>query len=357
MQENSIPSWVISLARISSQILGVPYGPAPKPTPVREIVDAVLIKERADRWDSKAFNPSSLANTCVRKEVLKRLHQEWGDVVPDKAPVELYRRFAAGTAVHDSYQSGLLGKSGKLWGDWKCNSCGAFAVYQTIPEVCSNTVNVVDGETGQVRTFKCSDRLRAGSEWTYAEVKVRSISDDQNYQIRGRADGVLIQDDGWYGLEMKSLTPEMFQGLYRVIGKDAEGEPNGTWTLKPGGQPLPLDGHSFQGSLCTSMLFMDAHLGRIPLDPDKCRGTVILYINRDNFEEKEFIIPLDLGILDYTSGVIESVRMLVDQGNHELAPKKCSNRNIEAAKRCKWRDECFPKKPRKKKKATKKSDE
>jgi hypothetical protein len=362
MEKTASDSWVDSLARISCQFMGVAFGNAPDPESIKDIVDKVLIEDRADRWNSVAFNPSAFSSMCIRKEVYKRLEQEWADVEPAKEPVELYRRFAAGTSTHDSYQNFLLGRSGVLWGDWRCNCCGAYVVYQTRPEPCPNTVHVQDAKTGRTRTYKCADRVRKGQEWSYAEIKVRSISEDQNYQVRGRADGVIIQEDlTWYGLEMKSLPPEVFEGVYRVKGKDENGEFNNTYVLKPGGMRLPMPSHAFQGSQCTAMLYMDCLIGRAPLDPELCRGTIILYINRDTFEEKEFILPLNLGILDYTSEVIESVRMLVKSGTAELAPKKCSNRSSEAAKRCKWRDECFPKKVRKKKvtkkKATKKTDE
>jgi hypothetical protein len=307
-------------------------------------------KDRRDTYESKAFNPSSLCNPCMVQDAFRRLHNDWSSL-ETFAPSTL-RLFAAGHAIHDHYQSVILPEvdhgAGRLWGLWRCPGCHTIVEGFKPADVCPNTI-ARRGPDGEVIETTCAKTLqRARVSWEYQEIRV--IREDPqgrgpHYTIRGRADGIWVYPDGtWRVLELKSKDQDQFESMARV-----KGDTPGTFLLKPRQGPLPLEKDVYQGKLYPVVLCELARAGRFPMDPDKCLGTLLLYVDRNYLRERPFEVEFDPRFLpDVVDLYINSVHHLVTLGNPLVGPKACSNRNSARAKRCPWRLECFPYKRTKK---------
>jgi hypothetical protein len=351
--KNSGISLLIETCRIfSDTLVGGQAGPTIDDRDVTEAVDARLLAKQKTSWVSKSFTPSSLPYTCIVKEAFKRIEDTWpSDITDDPKHLKTLRLFEVGSLMHEHVQSHILSHSGQLWGDWKCKACGVIRKNTVMPTtVCAQKLLMVD-VVGNHHPITCADRLaREKTPWEYVEQRVRSESEDKRYRISGKVDGFWITDDLWYVLEIKTIDKLRYNGLYQVIGRDAvTNKPNGTFVLKPAQSMLPLEGHVFQGNVYAGLATLLNKCGSFPLPHDKCGGVKILYVNRDSFDMKSFTCPLNNGIIEYCATLIETVRELVDNNTPLYGAKKCRDRNSAAAKKCPWRDNCFPPKAKKRK--------
>jgi len=138
------------------------------------------------------FHPSQLYYMCPRQEVLKRiLPVEL--VPPETKEMMTYAKFHIGHAMHSWYQNKYLGPMGVLIGSWQCLRCGV----------------VVDG---LYPTDIVSECAHGGKHlWEYVEPPVYSAE----WNIRGKCDGIIMQNNARCVIDMKTSSPDWFKKMTR----------------------------------------------------------------------------------------------------------------------------------------------
>lgn len=92
-----------------------------------------------------------------------------------------------GTVVHVVLQR-YMGNSGRVWGNWKCNTCGRTVECQTGPQYCNRTVRCKNGEM----------------HYQEFEVKYRHPTNGQT--MSGRIDGVVEVSNELWVLDYKTTS-------------------------------------------------------------------------------------------------------------------------------------------------------
>lgn len=315
-------------------------------TTVTAAIKATLMEGEKDSYVSKRFSPGS--SVCARFKAHQRL-EDFKPVMksPDADTLSLFK---AGTAAHDMLQQEVLAKTGKLFGNWECASCGAEKTNTVLPKgACTGSRTRTD-VLGSVTVQKCADVLqRASFNWKYVEGYMRTNPlNDPLYEIAGYRDGIWVEDGKWYILEIKSVDPLLFTGMSKVLHKPIPG----AYVIKPAGDRLPLAAHVNQALVYSKMELDNAEAGTLPLDPRDFEGAIILYVNRNSFETKEYRVSYSDYPYTELLTVAKRAKDAVDAGDAFLAPARCTAKTNVLAERCPLRDKCFPPKP-KKVKATK----
>lgn len=301
---------------------------------LNELVDKTLIqKNKSGKRVSKAYYPSSIPYMCDVREAFKRVKDCWED--PKVWTVEEIKATEAGTAVHSWFQDGLLGRTGYLWGNWRCRSCGVIYEEQFCPKECCNFAVVTAKTPGAFNGTRHTDCKGAGFD--YIELKLI----DEEYNIRGRADGVLVFPDRWYILELKSTVEAM-------INCESREEQEGLIVIKPSIDLLPTDKHVEQASLYVGMVH-DLYLDKWPLKKEQFAGALLVYISRETYKIRSFTLPVDTTYYHRVKQRIDTIDELVEKKQPLFGQKICRDRNSWAAKNCPFRLDCFPYKRKKSK--------
>lgn len=301
------------------------------------LVNATLIrKEKESKFVSDAFYPSGIPYMCDVKEAFKRVRNEWED--DSERSVESIKSTEGGTALHSWVQNGLLSRTDKLWGNWRCRSCGVVTEASFKPQSCANKV-VIPARLGSAEiTRSCADFSRRGDAlFEYEELRLV----DSEHNIRGKIDGVLMLDK-WYVLEVKSTT----EAILKCETRSKRGD---EIVIKPSVDLLPMEKHIEQASIYVGMvkeLYLDS--GKWSLDPEKFGGALLVYVSRESFSFRSFCVPVNTTSFSRAKARVDTIRSLVEKGQPMFGQKICRDRNSSAAKTCKFRLLCFPYKNRQK---------
>lgn len=336
------------------------------------------INSRPVRETNENFWPSSINSpfSCNRKLALSRIEGIWTDQIREDP--ERVKIMDVGRVLHEFVQNNYWAKSGQLYGRWKCPHCGHYASsrYSTIPShYCPNTVRVekpmtildkVD-KTPQPPPVTCksvqeSREKRGEPIWEYEEIKVFH----PDLLISGRIDAVFILPGGyWITGEGKTLEDAAFRGLQeQKPSKDLNLPEDVQGILKPSFFPLPASYHVNQGSIYSELLLMFSD--QYGLDPNKYRGTMIIYINRQNLQQKTFIRKNSSLAFRAAQNTIETIQDIVAaakalepntdlsrvERDQDLTQRRrslgmnigpaCKTRTDKKAKECPWQTICFP---------------
>ena len=331
---------MLDLAKIVAKMAGTISPRIDSSENVVEAIKTSLEDQEERSYVSRRFSPGGYV--CARFKAGQRLTDFKIQMAPNEMKSLLL--FKAGTGAHDILQNSVLPQTGRLFGNWRCAYCHKLVKHQTIPKmICSRECSVE------------LKKAKVDAMWKYEELYFKeSPLDDDLYEVSGFLDGIWLLEDGkWATLEGKTCDDLAFRGLRQVKSKEVEGG----FVLKPTDSILPRHNHVNQGLVYCTLAKKAAERGELPLDPAKCIGTIILYINRNDFQPKEFSVAYSGHAYRELVNLAKATKSAVDQGNALLAPPHCSSRSSMLAKQCPMVDECFPKKVRKKKTSKKKSDE
>lgn len=337
-------------------------------TSIDEAIDRALAKRSPGRR-STWFRVGEVNNpyACDRRLMLMASERIMTDRV--RRDAKSLQTMQVGIAIHDSYQREFLGPTGKLYGLWRCPSCHKHYsdMAGTYPkELCPNTVTVGGPEGSSTRECAAEQEYlisRSQAHWHYDELRVK----DESLNLSGRIDGIWLESDGWYILEMKSMGTLPFQGLRKVKAKPADriklGNPYVQHLLTHAPSNLPRNYHVTQAALYSHMLWDICMFGDgVDLDPAQFLGVIVMYIDRDTLEKRTFVktrvdaeVAEALQILDRRREVLDRLDLSVAEdpdaeeariaANREVAfqfDPTCTNRNHRKAKECPWRTICFP---------------
>ena len=295
---------------------------------------------------SKKFSPGGYV--CARWKAYERLHDFQPKMDPNTGGT--LNLFRAGNNVHDNLQQHLLADTGKLFGNWKCPSCGHVVAKSLRPlGPCTNS-KVVTDPFGESVVAKCADTLdKRDASWIYEELYYKMDPfNDPLFLMSGFSDGIWIEDEGWYIVEIKSSDQLTFDSMSKVKHKELDG----AYVVKPAGSRHPIQTHVNQGMFYGAAAMEACRNGELPLEVDKFCGIILLYVCRNTFRIKEYQIEYNEHSFEEFKMVVAASKNAYEQGNAFLAPAKCSSANTVLAKKCPLRGECFPSKKKKKEKKT-----
>jgi len=307
---------------------------------VLDAVEKSLNSSSSERYVSKRFSPGGYV--CSRFKAAQRLSNFKLESPQESSDTMLL--FLSGTAAHDLIQGNVLSKTGQLFGNWECKSCGTVVRNSTYPQtVCANVRKAVDILGEVIHEEACSDVLgREDIKWRYKELYYKDTTlGHELFELAGFSDGIWLDPDGsWRVLEIKSTNTLMFSAMSKVKNPGQDGQ----FILKPGRSALPLSSHINQCLVYAHLAKQLASSQELKLDPNKCMGGIILYINRDDFSMKEYNISYNDGPYIDLLAAATNAKHAYDEKNYMLAAPKCSNKDSVYAKRCPLRLECFPRK-------------
>ena len=247
---------------------------------------------------SFGWHPSEFVGMCPRAQVLRMLLRvKYEPIKPG-----LRRIFDVGSALHRVYQNDYFGPMNDLWGKWECLRCDRI-LWGLFP--------------GQHGCPTCGKK----SLWEYREVPVRApLPDGFKKDIVGHSDGLLLHNDRWYVLEIKSINDRGFQWL-----------------------KAPYDSHQQQAQVYAELIrqsFVDFGPSE-KVDVPEISGILIFYVNKNFSVEHEFFLDFDEAFAR------EELRRpyLVEVAfrNREFPPRKegCVNLLQKPAKDCSMVSYCF----------------
>ena len=270
------------------------------------------------------FHASSAGGMCVRLETFKRAIPRLND--RKVFPGALLRRFQLGHAVHDRWQSRLLGEMRVLKGTWECSRCTRIQKHCFMPtDPCPKCRWQVDPlkhypAPPSKASTDCAEgckwpggyyvagrdcvHCRRGGKWLFKEsgVRISSGVDLPGFDVVGSYDGIALYNGVERILELKT--------------KDAFAWPKVS---------EPMSDHVIQAQVY--MWGTGIH------------EAVICYINKNSGEMKEFLIPFDPDVIDRFKKNIERVYNSIEKGQAPNGP--CSHHKEKRAKECPFRDVCF----------------
>jgi hypothetical protein len=245
-----------------------------------------LIRTREGKYDEEfgdkdVFHPSQIADFCGRQEQLVRhLPKKYHNT-------KTQRIFDFGTAIHFLYQNLILGPTLKLYGLWR---------------------NILSGE--EVEGFMPSTEMFIGfiPVWVYVEPAVHNL----NYNIGGHIDGLVSINGTFYVLDIKTIKLDNFNKLRE-----------------------PSRRYVNQLSIYMSGDFLNiTNIKEVP------KKAIILYICKDNSQEKEFVFSYKQ---DYIEDILEGIEGMLQSPN-TLCPilAECSSDQFSLKRRwCKYSAECM----------------
>jgi hypothetical protein len=311
-------------------------------TPIRsfdlgDLINTTLIrKNREGRRTSQRFHPSSIPYMCDVKEAFKRVLNIWED--NQEWTVEAIKSTEGGTATHEWFQNGLMSRTGMMWGNWRCRCCGAISEACLKPHTCANTVSIAPrlGFSGSTR--KCIEyHAKTADGFEYCEMRL----EDTEHDVSGKIDGILVDKDTWYVLELKSTTENILSALQKSVSGDVI-------TLKPGYDLLPMEKHVEQSAIYVGMikqLYVDT--GKWNLPPN-FGGAILIYISRETLSSRGFLLPVTEHAFNRVKERVKTIRSLVEKKQPLYGQKICTSRASAPAKTCPFRLNCFPLKKAKK---------
>lgn len=303
---------------------------------VSTVTDRALIEaNKRHSYVSKRFSPSS--QNCARWMAAQRLSNYL--YKKEDFSANQLRLFAVGTLVHEWYQNTALGNTGKLYGIWECPSCGTLLEWTTKPSSpCQGSIT--SSITGETKTCaQVIEDRRLTFNWHYKEIYIRFSPDDCNgFEAGTKSDGIYLAENGWYVLEIKSADPNIISGEYQVKSTEEIYKAH----IKQGSVRIPLENHVRQAQITAALILDAMDKETIPPIDAPFLGVAIIYINRENLQEK--VIPLPYDSSYYTTMVnrMKESGEAVAQRDYMKASAACSSRSSVYAKRCPLQDECFP---------------
>lgn len=265
------------------------------PSTVIPALDLYLVqREEEDRSD--AWHPSGFCSMCARAHLLQR-------ILNISTPVSIIepkqkRIFDVGKALHWWYQNKYFGPMNILWGKWKCRSC-----------------NLVQwGLMPQGKCIRCSD----SGTYYYKEIPIVAKLPGCEKPIRGRCDGLLYLGSEWLSLEIKTINEDGFRFL---------------------GSPYP-------GAIAQAQVYSELIRQKHVLAPSEIfiptpSRLMVLYINKNDSTEKEFIIDLDSKLAKQK--ISEPIKFEVGLREKKLPPKweVCKDKLDKPARYCNVKVPCF----------------
>lgn len=250
--------------------------------PISPLLDQffLTVKDGGDR--EHGWHPSYVSNgICPRLEVIVTARK---DLVPPGKSVEpsLMRIFWFGQAIHELYQNRVFGPMGALYGHW------------------------IKLDTGEVSLGHHPDPSKP-YEYRYREPTVH----DPEHNIVGHTDGLLVLPDGPALLELKTINSRSFEFL-----------------------TAPREAHVRQANLYMHCKFRH-------LDYPMPKRTVILYVNKNTSEEKEFWVEKDDSKLQPMLQVIKTVERSNLTKSLPERITACKTATSATSKKCSMCDACF----------------
>lgn len=252
----------------------------------------LFIRQRPGDYREPGWHPSQFCGACPRLMTLDRLlpgPEGGGDV-----DVKLQRIFDVGKALHHWYQNEYFGPMGVLWGKWR-------------------------SIRGEIRWGFMPSLSGEGKhhEWEFLEVPFGAALGEGFAPIRGHADGLVQLQNKWFLLEMKSINDRGFNWLGQA-----------------------KTGHIAQGQIYGEMVRQKL-VRECPIEIPYPESLLVLYIGKNDSQEKEFVVPLDS-----VAGKRELRRPLqVEEAmrDHILPDREpdCTNMLKEPAKACRMVSYCF----------------
>lgn len=280
------------------------------------------------------FHPSEISGDyfCPRAWLLGQRNPDLYNNV--EFDVQTLWRFSVGTQLHELVQSILSESDCALFGAWKCT--------RWCKEKRCKALGFKPEDT------YCPEGTPHKAKWEYNEVRVI----DDELEIRGRTDGILLLPDGKYIFEFKTTNSRIFNTMVEPLDHHTE---QAMWYL----DILSRSSHFEQELLALQEDGIDVadalRIARLPF-----KGMVILYMNKDTQEFREFMVkndgalrmPSSINILgmdiswedDALSEKKEILRETLqyrDAG--ELCPRYdvCVNKSSSRARRCFAKTACF----------------
>lgn len=245
-----------------------------KQEPLALSLDKHFLKESYEDLTTErapGWHPSSVSyDMCSRAEVISK---RTPGLLPTPTPHEpsLIRIFWFGHAIHAMYQNKVFGPMGVLFGKW---------------------YNPKNGKT--------SVGFQPKRGWKYEEPGVSN----KEYDIVGHVDGVLMLEDGPALLEVKTINSRSFDFLTN-----------------------PRDYHVKQAQLYMSCEFDD-------LDMPMPKRTVMLYVNKNTSQEKEFWLDADKEKCASIFRDIKKVESSLQENSLPSREKECKYLSSARVKKC-----------------------
>jgi len=282
---------------------------------------------RARRSDG--FHASSVGDMCTRYETMKRAipieqdQKQWS--------AEMLKRFQIGHFVHDGFQQRLLGKMRVLRGRWRCSRCTSVQEGFMSSEPCPVCEWQVDREEHRpttplwdpdslqdqpppVPTVACAIGCKwpggfgaerrdcalceRGGKWNFRETHIKI----EEHDIVGSYDGVV---------------------LYNAVERILEMKTKDVWAFEK----------------CTEPHARHVIQTQVYMWGSGIHEAVIVYINKNSGELKEFLVEFDKSVIN---GIIQNIgvvhQALVDE---ELPNGRCGGPRDKRAKSCPFKGLCF----------------
>lgn len=284
-----------------------PTGPVDK-IEVQEfpkLYNAVRAWMKIDRpmdYRSPGIHPSGLGRLCLREQVYKVMAIKAGDKIPTIRPKpELQMIFEAGHATHLWWQSRILGPMGLLYGHWRCGRCGHFHKGPiSMPEKCEECSEYQDNIWFEEETIKIPAHEVLG-----CEEEDLTEQEHAHYRVIGHCDGeIRLPDKKRYIAEIKS--------------QNKFSHPN---------RQGPEKGHIQQGLIY-------AHAKKVD-------GVMAIYVNKDNYVPKTYIVTGSDHVVDWVYGQVRTIKKHVDRETPHKVDRVCSKKTCDRAKMCPFRQVCF----------------
>lgn len=296
--------------------------------------EEALLNGKMDSYKRKrdCFHPSEISGDfCPRSWVLGQMDKTL--YYSQQVGAGLQWVFDVGTEIHELVQR-RLGNTGKLFGLWQCRRW------------CLEKRCVSYG-------FRPDNKCPLGDDhkvdWEYREVPV--IDDELN--ICGRTDGIVILDVGKYIFEFKTMNSRTFATLAEPLDSHAE---QAEWYL----DILSRNSYLMEQEL---LKMQDKGVDvKEALEEQRkpFKGVIIVYMNKDTQVFREFminkssplIIPDKIKIrgvdFDIEEGVIEEkksvLRQTLEWYEEGVIPERlpvCTSKSCTRARRCFAKDACF----------------
>jgi hypothetical protein len=257
------------------------------------IVDRVVLTRPPD-YREPGYHVSSIAGVCARKLLFQRAFPK----MPSPTDAKSERRFDFGKAIHYIYQNWYFGEARILFGPWKCTKCE----------------NIVWG-------MKPTQKHVCGGSWEYDELGVRMQKKEWSLPIIGHTDGLLYLEKlgGWYVLEIKSILDAGFQYHLKVPYRSADEQSN-------------MYGYLIQRGHIEAPESVE-----VPIP----KGRVILYVNKNDCDEKVFVEEIEDGKAEERIEQIDLFERCAKTGEMPPRWRECMKRTDKIAKVCGEKDHCF----------------
>lgn len=276
----------MSIAGIVKLILAPPP-PTIKATPFSVISEIRThlgsVKDKGVPSPTKIYRASELSKMCPREEVLRYLHEVRK---VEQIEPKLQVTFDFGNAFNDLAQNKWLGEWNLLIGDWVCQTCKQVYLFQKKPKRCD-------------KGRDCC----GGTQFIYRELEFI----DHEAAISGHPDGILEKNGKKTLLELKTCNSKIFKYITEI-------------------SKTPLDFHVDQ---------IHIYMWRYQVFEG-----IILYLNKDESEMKEFNISYNRARMDRLQ---RNVRLARDGMKTKVLPPReiCSKIDCGRAKKCQVKQFCF----------------